>query len=439
MKPTMQKSLVALDAFVVPQAPAPPPNAPTQAGTPPPPPPEASTFSNGSQAAGGPPPASGSTPQPPPPQSGPSWNQWAGGQLPPPPNPTQPCSSLPPFDTYDETWVDEIITPPELVKGLIHSGTKVALVGGSKANKTWSLMDLAFSIAHGIPWWGLPTTQGRVLYINLEISPPFARKRLRQIQLTKMPAGGSHRGDLMLWNLRGHILELAVMIQEITRRIATERFSVIIIDPVYKLLGDRDENGAGDIAGMLNELEKLVVNSGAAVIFGAHTTKGNQAGKEPMDRASGSGVFARDPDTMIILTAHEEADAFTVDFVLRNFPPMPAFVVRREHPLMVRAEDLAPEDLKQPRNGKRAPKPVPTLEMFMDLFPKIQKEDLAKSSLGNPEISAIFKERGWDLGSIKSLKEDAQKKGRLKMDTRAHNRQFFIRAEVLSQFESGSF
>ena len=359
--------------------------------------------------------------------------------MPPPPNPTAQGSSLPPFDTHNETWLDEIITPTEIVKGLIHAGTKVELVGGSKANKTWSLMDLGFSIAHGIPWWGLPTEKGRVLYINLEISPPFARKRLRLIQLAKVPADGSQRADLVLWNLRGHILELSVMIQEITRRIATERFSVIIIDPVYKLLGDRDENGAGDIAGMLNELEKLVVNSGAAVIFGAHTTKGNQAGKEPMDRASGSGVFARDPDTMIILTAHEEADAFTVDFVLRNFPPMPAFVVRREHPLMIRAEDLAPEDLKQPRNGKRVPKPVPTLDMFMDIFPKRRQGGFEKSSLRNSEISGIFKEKGWDPQSIKSLKEEAQKKGRLKMDTRAHNRQLFIRVEVLSQFEPGSF
>ena len=152
MTPSTPKWLDALDAFVPPQAP-PPLKAPTQAGTPPPPPPEASKFSNASQAAGGAPPASGPTPQPPPPpppsQSGPSCNQWAGGQMPPPPNPTAQGSSLPPFDTHNETWLDEIITPTEIVKGLIHAGTKVALVGGSKANKTWSLMDLGFSIAHG--------------------------------------------------------------------------------------------------------------------------------------------------------------------------------------------------------------------------------------------------------------------------------------------------
>jgi len=37
------------------------------------------------------------------------------------------------------------------------------------------------------------------------------------------------------------------------------------------------------------------VKTGAAVGFGAHYSKGNQAGKEAIDRVSGSGVFARDP------------------------------------------------------------------------------------------------------------------------------------------------
>ena len=66
-----------------------------------------------------------------------------------------------------------------------------------------------------------------------------------------------------------------------------------------------------------------------------------------MDRISGSGVFARDPDSIITMTAHEQDDCFAVDMTLRNFPPQEPFVVRREHPLMIVDSRLDPAKLKQ--------------------------------------------------------------------------------------------
>ena len=70
-------------------------------------------------------------------------------------------------------------------------------------------------------------------------------------------------------------------------------YSLIVFDPIYKGLGDRDENKAGDIASLLNEIESLAVETGAAVAFGHHFSKGNQANKDSIDRIGGSGVFAR--------------------------------------------------------------------------------------------------------------------------------------------------
>ena len=66
-----------------------------------------------------------------------------------------------------------------------------------------------------------------------------------------------------------------------------------------------------------------------------------------MDRISGSGVFARDPDAIITMTRHEQDDAFAVEMTLRNHPPQEPFVVRREHPLMVIDGQLDPAKLKQ--------------------------------------------------------------------------------------------
>jgi hypothetical protein len=66
-----------------------------------------------------------------------------------------------------------------------------------------------------------------------------------------------------------------------------------------------------------------------------------------MDRISGSGVFARDPDSIVTLTRHETDDAFSVEMTLRNFPPQEPFVVRRKHPLMEIDGKLDPAKLKQ--------------------------------------------------------------------------------------------
>lgn len=47
---------------------------------------------------------------------------------------------------------------------------------------------------------------------------------------------------------------------------------------------------------------------GCAVIYCHHHSKGGQGGKKSMDRASGSGVFARDPDALIDLIELELTD-----------------------------------------------------------------------------------------------------------------------------------
>src|SRR5207248_2334140 len=87
--------------------------------------------------------------------------------------------------------------------------------------------------------------------------------------------------------------------------------------------------------------------TGAAVAFGAHYSKGNQSQKETIDRIGGSGVFARDPDTILNFTRHEQANCFTVEATLRNHPPIEPFVVRWEYPLFIADSALDPTRLKQ--------------------------------------------------------------------------------------------
>ena len=93
--------------------------------------------------------------------------------------------------------------------------------------------------------------------------------------------------------------------------------------------------------------KSLAVETAAAIAFGAHYSKGNQAGKEVIDRIGGSGVFARDPDSILNFTRHEEENCFTVDATLRNHPPLEPFVVKWEFPLFIVDSTLNPFKLKK--------------------------------------------------------------------------------------------
>jgi hypothetical protein len=250
--------------------------------------------------------------------------------------------ALPAIQDAAALLAQPIVLPPDIIEGIVHLGGKMILGGASKTFKTWLLIDLAVSVATGAVWFnGYPTKRGAVLFVNFELPEPFFWNRIRTVcderQLTIEP------GMLHVWNLRGHILDWAKLQQQIQ----SGTYILIILDPIYKLLLGRDENRAGDIASLLNELEMLAVRSGAAVAFGAHYSKGNQAQKESIDRIGGSGVFGRDPDTILNFTRHEEEDCFTVEMTLRNHQPQNPFVVRWEYPLFAVDSVLDPNRLKQ--------------------------------------------------------------------------------------------
>jgi hypothetical protein len=62
------------------------------------------------------------------------------------------------------------------------------------------------------------------------------------------------------------------------------------------------------MAKFCNQFDKICTELGTAVIYCHHHSKGAQGSKRSMDRASGSGVFARDPDALLDLIELEVSD-----------------------------------------------------------------------------------------------------------------------------------
>jgi hypothetical protein len=167
--------------------------------------------------------------------------------------------------------------------------------GASKAGKSFLLIELALSIVNGRSWLGFKCDKGKVLYINLEVDKNSFLKRIDDVrQEMKI----DNTAGLDVWNLRGQNVAIKNLVPKLIRRARTKGYDAIIFDPLYKI-NEGDENNASEMARFFNHLDYVCVQLQTSVICCHHHSKGAQGGKFSMDRASGSGVFARDPDALL--------------------------------------------------------------------------------------------------------------------------------------------
>ena len=253
-----------------------------------------------------------------------------------PATPTIPAQTTPAVAAKDDEA--EIITasalcaqdepdPPQIIDGILFRGAKMIIAGPSKSRKTWNLTDLAISVSLGQPWCGFATRASTVVYVNLEIATFSYRKRIRLICAGRGFSTES-LGRFHVWDRRGEQNEITQLARRIRAQAVRVGAELIIIDPIYKTYGEREENSNTEMTQVLNELEKLAQDTGAAVLVAAHFPKGNLTGRDAIDRVAGASVFGRDPDALLVMTPHEQPDAFTVSPILRDFPPQPEFVIQ---------------------------------------------------------------------------------------------------------------
>ncbi|EAG1758598.1 DNA primase [Listeria monocytogenes] len=206
---------------------------------------------------------------------------------------------LPDPESLDTIFDEKIELAPELIKGMLRQGHKMLIAGPSKAGKSFSLIQLAIAIAEGKQWFGFDCAQGKVLYVNLELDARSAKMRFVDIY-NRVGQGHTNVGNIDIWNLRGKTSPLDKLAPKLIRRAQKSNYMAVIIDPIYKVLTG-DENSAHEMAKFTNQFDKIATELGCAVIYCHHHSKGSQGGKSSIDRSSGSGVFARDPDAILDL------------------------------------------------------------------------------------------------------------------------------------------
>ena len=206
---------------------------------------------------------------------------------------------LPDPEPLEAVWDNLPALAAPLIDGVLRQGHKMLLAGPSKAGKSFSLIELCIAIAEGSSWFGWPCTRGRVLYVNLELDRASCLHRFKDVYQA-LGIKPEHLQNIDVWNLRGRSVPMDKLAPKLIRRAAKKDYIAIVIDPIYKVITG-DENSADQMANFCNQFDKVCTELGVAVIYCHHHSKGSQGNKRSMDRASGSGVFARDPDALLDL------------------------------------------------------------------------------------------------------------------------------------------
>ncbi len=230
-------------------------------------------------------------------QSWMEWYEWIEGVN----------DDLPEPEALGNVWDNLPELSPCLIDGVLRQGHKMLIAGPSKAGKSFLQIELCIAIAEGEPWLKWQCAQGRVMYVNLELDRASCLHRFKDVY-TALGVQPSNLKNIDIWNLRGKSVPMDKLAPKLIRRAAKKNYTAIIIDPIYKVITG-DENSADQMANFCNQFDKVCTELGCAVIYCHHHSKGSQGSKKSMDRASGSGVFARDPDALLDLIELETTEA----------------------------------------------------------------------------------------------------------------------------------
>lgn len=270
--------------------------------------------------------------------------------------------NLPDDISLADIWDNMPPVKEELIANVLRVGHKMLVSGPSKAGKSYLLIELAICIAEGREWLGNKCKQGKVVYLNMELDQAECYQRFKQIY-DKLGIKPDHIENIRIWNLRGFATPMDKLAPLLINRFKEKNYLAVIVDPIYKVITG-DENSATEMSKFCSYFDRCSEALGTAMIYCHHHSKGAGAKySNAMDRASGSGVFARDPDAILDMTelstgeteykyrdyykdANTSLSAWEMTYTLRSFPPRYGSRLWFDHPIH------RPDDLNILRNAK---------------------------------------------------------------------------------------
>ena len=235
----------------------------------------------------------------------------------------------------------------QIIEGILPEKAKLSVVSSAKSYKTWLTIHLALAISTGTEFLGHKTKRQKVLYIDLELKSQTFTQRLQAVssRLNVKP----EKQWLSHLALRGKLsgIRPRELINKIIKIGRDRGAEVVIIDPLFKLNTEGDENSSRDQTLLFNELDRLTTEGGFTLVLNDHSGKGYQFEKDPLDVMRGSSAKAGDLDAVMVLRRHLEENCFRVDLVHRELPHVPPFVIKWKFPTMELEPDLDPSKMRK--------------------------------------------------------------------------------------------
>lgn len=192
-----------------------------------------------------------------------------------------------------------ILSSNYLVKRwLDRTGTSV-IYGESNIGKSFFVLEMAYCIAAGIPWYQYRTQQGAVAYLALEGGLGMNNRLFaiqQKYQCENVPLA-VRRAPLDLLNSEEDLQILGAMIQEIQAQYGP--LALIVVDTLSRALAGGDENSSTDLGRMVKISDAIVEQTGAHVCLIHHS------GKDASRGARGHSLLRAAVSTEIELTRTE--------------------------------------------------------------------------------------------------------------------------------------
>jgi hypothetical protein len=276
---------------------------------------------------------------------------------------------FPPILTFRQLTALHPKLRPQVIHGLLRRGEIANVVSVSKTGKSMLAGDLSLSVTTGRPWFDrYPVEQGRVLACDNELHGGTLRHRIATLGDARGIPYDDYADHLDTCSFRGRLQDI-FLLEPFIRRIPKGRYLLLIIDAMYRFLGDLDENSNGDMAKLYNQLDLYASLLDCAIVLIHHSSKGNQTGKSSNRRWS-RGRFAqsRAVDCHLVLRDHAETDHVVLEAAARSWAPVEPLVLRWNWPVWTVAADLDPTALKAERGGRKTESQQKMLQDILDTF-----------------------------------------------------------------------
>lgn len=222
-------------------------------------------------------------------------------------------------------------TPEDvIIDGVARRKALVKMDAPSKTGKSFIAADLAICLATGGKWMGFDCRkQCKVAYLNFELTRYDFQYRIKQLceargidfrlaakYITPFCFKETSTERLFIVNLFEPLM-----------KILDGKYDVVILDPLYSIYGDYDENSNSNMAIVMSKLSEIAYKANAMLFFVHHHPKGDVSERASIDHGAGASTIGRKVDASISLAKSDTPEVFEVNCVVRSFKPIDKFYV----------------------------------------------------------------------------------------------------------------